>query len=523
MQINAPLVIESGLQGGFKEEVPITHSLAFESISQQSESTRIEPNTETEDQSTVIPVLGDQLNYSNGPVQLGEIQIPGDLDLFLKETIEQNQQVIAIEIPDDVKPSYENTSPTNYSNGPVQLGEIQIPDDLDLFLKDNVQLNQPVIEAKLSEDLTPPVENIPRLNHFNGSVQLGGIQIPDDLDVLLKDSVQHNQLVIETLVPEDTNPSPKTTPQPNYSNGSVQLGGIQIPDDLDLFLKDGVQQNQPAIEAKASEDVTPPVENISQTNYSSGPVQLGGIQFPDDLDLFLKDSIQQSQSIVEVKVPGDVEPSSEDTLQSRFINEESQAGTEISRNPEPSYRDSSQRPDNMVVPTNQEPSAEDIFQPRFMKEKDLLAIIKILKDVEPSSENHFPSFFAEENSEMITPVPEDVELLTEGQFESRRIKFPEDLEFSTQVYFPSVSETESLQDIEPLADTFQPQIVAKEDPSEVTEASENIEATLHPDLMMEETQFTRQQIYNLDSIQPIAKSPQIVNDQAINSSNIPKS
>ena len=529
-EVNDPRVIESTLQGGFKEELSEISPL------EDTRPSEVEPisiqhqvEIEKEDQPSVVRVLQDSVSSPeenlqqdlpvatvqaaedveassqdtrqpklvNGAVQFDNVQ------LFFQDDLQQHQpggQVAA-----NVEPSSEDTFLPMFTDEPIQLGEIHIPDDLEpKFSKDNVQQHPPADEFEIPSELEPPFEDTSRPELTNGAVQLAEIHIPDDLELPSADNLQLNQSNDDVEVPNDREPSFGDTFPPSFTNGAVQLGDVQIPDDLELFSRDDLQQSRLNGQSEVFTNVEPSSESTFPPRFTNGAVQLGEIQVPDDLELLSRDDLQQSQANVEVKDANDVEPSGADTFQPEV------------RNREPQF-------DQIQVPVEVVPPSEDTFRPQFMKEQDLLAIIKILKDMEPSPENGFPSIFTKEQEEMTTTIPESAEPLSDEQFQVQTVEFPEDPEFSTQANLATDGEIQIPQE-DSSGDIFQSQITTEEDFLAATEATENVEATVQPHPTMKTIQITPQQIYELDSIQFVIKSPaEIVDVQTINSSNAPNS
>merc|ERR1712071_172722 len=150
-------------------------------------------------------------------------------------------------------------------------------------------------------------------------------------------------------------------------------------------------------------------EEYFQPTFTNEAVQLGQIQIPNDPESFSNSDHRQNQPLDEFTASKSSESPSDDTFQSASTNKKL------------------------------EHSAEDNFLAHFMREQDLLAIIDILKDVEPSSENRFPSQFMKGENATTAPITEDVEPSSPIQ----RIQFPDDPELSTEDNLPT-EETEPL-------------------------------------------------------------------------------
>ena len=486
-EVRAPRVIESTLQGGFKEESSRIESDLTKDVEPSTtiHLEPIQPGFTQEDQSTSFQISGDvepsedniPPTFTNGPVQLGEIQIPDDLEPFseVPDDLEPFSEVPEILEP----PSVDYYQPT-FTNGAVQLGEIQIPDDWELFLKNDYQQSLPAVEVpeileppsvtyfqptfandavqlgeiQILDDLQQPsqpvdnvepsFEDVPQLRFTNEADQLGGIQIPEDLEPSSKDNLeddpQQPSQPVENVEPSKNFGTFEDIPQPTFANEADQFGGIQIPEDLEPSSTDNPQQ----FEAKVH------FEEYFQPTFTNEAVQLGQIQIPNDPESFSNSDHRQNQPLDEFTASKSSESSSDDTFQSASTNKKL------------------------------EHSAEDNFLAHFMREQDLLAIIDILKDVEPSSENRFPSQFMKGENATTAPITEDVEPSSPIQ----RIQFPDDPELSTEDNLPT-EETEPL--------------------------SEYVEATVQPDLIEEEPQST--QIYDIDSDQFVTDSPTEVIDE----------
>ena len=478
-EVNDPRVIESTLQGGFKEEVSEISPL------EDTRPSEVEPisiqhqlEIEKEDQPSVVRVLQDSVSSP-------------------EENLQQDLPVATVQAAEDVEASSQDTRQPKLVNGAVQFDNVQ------LFFQDDLRQHQP--GGQVAANVEPSSEDTFLPMFTDEPVQLGEIHIPDDLEPKFsKDNVQQHPPADEFEIPSELEPPFEDTSRPELTNGAVQLAEIHIPDDLELPSADNLQLNQSNDDVEVPNDREPSFGDTFPPSFTNGAAQLGDVQIPDDLELFSRDDLQQGQANVEVKDANDVEPSGADTFQPEV------------RNREPQF-------DQIQVPVEVVPPSEDTFRPQFMKEQDLLAIIKILKDMEPSPENGFPSIFTKEQEEMTTTIPESAEPLSDEQFQVQTVEFAEDPEFSTQANLATDGEIQIPQE-DSSGDIFQSQITTEEDFLAATEATENVEATVQPHPTMKTIQITPQQIYELDSIQFVIKSPaEIVDVQTINSSNAPNS